>query len=121
MTAEGRTSTSLWFFALDGEELAGFSVCRKDTNDPVAGHVELLGVRRPWRKPGSARRSSYTPFRPFGSGGWTRGTLGVDASSPTGATRLYERAGMSVDRDTLFLDGPRGAGFERVAPPRPLP
>ena len=34
----------------------------------------------------------------------TRGTLGVDASSPTGATRLYERAGMRVYRDTVFLE-----------------
>ncbi len=36
--------------------------------------------------------------------GLTRGTLGVDASSVTGATRLYERAGMRVYRDTVFLE-----------------
>jgi hypothetical protein len=45
-------------------------------------------------------------FQAFRQRGWTRGTLGVDASSPTGATRLYERAGMSAYRDTLFLERP---------------
>jgi hypothetical protein len=32
--------------------------------------------------------------------------LGVDASSVTGATRLYERAGMRVYRDTVVLERP---------------
>jgi mycothiol synthase len=97
---------TLWFLALDGDELAGFGVCRKDTNDPAAGHVELLGVRRPWRKQGLGHALLLHAFRAFRRRGWTRGTLGVDASSPTGATRLYERAGMSVYRDTLFLERP---------------
>jgi mycothiol synthase len=97
---------SLWFLALAGDELAGFAVCRKDTNDPAAGHVELLGVRRPWRKQGLGHALLLHSFQAFRRRGWTRGTLGVDASSPTGATRLYERAGMSVYRDTLFLERP---------------
>jgi mycothiol synthase len=97
---------SLWFLALAGDELAGFAVCRKDTNDPAAGHVELLGVRRPWRKQGLGHALLLHSFQAFRQRGWTRGTLGVDASSPTGATRLYERAGMSAYRDTLFLERP---------------
>lgn len=97
---------SLWFLALAGDELAGFAVCRKDTNDPAAGHVELLGVRRPWRKQGLGHALLLHSFQAFRRRGWTRGTLGVDASSPTGATRLYERAGMRVYRDTLFLERP---------------
>ena len=95
---------SLWFLALAGEELAGFSVCRKDLNDSTAGHVELLGVRRSWRKQGLGHALLLHSFQALRRCGWTRGTLGVDASSPTGATRLYERAGMRVYRDTLFLD-----------------
>ena len=97
----------LWFLALAGDELAGFAVCQKDVNDPAAGHVELLGVRRPWRKQGLGQALLLHSFQAFRRLGWTRGTLGVDASSPTGATRLYERAGMTVYRDTLFLDRPR--------------
>jgi ribosomal protein S18 acetylase RimI-like enzyme len=35
-------------------------------------------------------------FRQFHERGERRVGLGVDAESPTGATRLYERAGMAV-------------------------
>jgi mycothiol synthase len=89
---------------LSGDELAGFAVCREDANDPAAGHVWLLGVRRPWRRQGLGHALLLQSFQAFRQRGWTRGTLGVDASSPTGATRLYERAGMRVYRDTLFLE-----------------
>jgi mycothiol synthase len=106
MTRAETFEPSLWFLALAGDELAGFAVCRQDTNDPAAGHVELLGVRRSWRRQGLGHALLLHSFRAFRRRGWTRGTLGVDASSPTGATRLYERAGMSIYRDTLFLERP---------------
>jgi ribosomal protein S18 acetylase RimI-like enzyme len=107
MTRAETFEPALWFLALAGDELAGFSICRQDTNDPAAGHVELLGVRRPWRRQGLGEALLLHSFQAFRQLGWTRGTLGVDASSPTGATRLYERAGMRVYRDTLFLERPR--------------
>jgi mycothiol synthase len=95
---------SLWFLALEGDELAGFSVCRQADVDPAAGYVGLLGVRRPWRRKGLGEALLLHSFDAFRRRGWTRGTLGVDASSPTGATRLYERAGMRVYRDTVFME-----------------
>jgi mycothiol synthase len=97
---------SLWFLAFAGADLAGFSLCRKDLTDPVAGHVELLGVTRPWRRRGLGQALLLHSFAAFAQRGWTRGTLGVDASSPTGATRLYERAGMRIYRETVFLERP---------------
>ena len=97
---------SLWFLALDGDELAGFSLCRQDPLDQSAGYVWLLGVRRPWRRQGLGEALLLRSFQAFRERGYTRGTLGVDASSPTGATRLYERAGMRIYRDTLFLERP---------------
>lgn len=97
---------SLWFLAFAGEELAGFSLCRQDATDPNAGYVATLGVRRPWRKQGLGEALLLHAFGAFRERGWTRGTLGVDASSPTGATRLYERAGMNVYRDTAFFERP---------------
>jgi mycothiol synthase len=95
---------SLWFLALAGDELAGFSICRTDPVDPQAGYVALLGVRRAWRRQGLGEALLLRSFEAFRRRGLTRGTLGVDASSVTGATRLYERAGMRVYRDTVFLD-----------------
>jgi len=95
---------TLWFLAVTGDELAGFSICRGDPVDPQAGYIHLLGVRRPWRRQGLGEALLLRSFAAFRERGLTRGTLGVDASSVTGATRLYERAGMRVYRDTLFLE-----------------
>jgi mycothiol synthase len=95
---------ALWFLALAGDELAGFSICRTDPVDPQAGYVNLLGVRRAWRRQGLGEALLLRSFAAFRQRGLTRGTLGVDASSVTGATRLYERAGMRVYRDTVFLE-----------------
>jgi mycothiol synthase len=97
---------SIWFLALAGDELAGFSICRQDPNDSNAGYVGMLGVRRAWRRQGLGEALLLRSFAEFRRRGLTRGTLGVDASSATGATRLYERAGMSVYRDTVFLERP---------------
>ncbi|MBZ0296285.1 MAG: GNAT family N-acetyltransferase [Anaerolineae bacterium] len=90
---------SLWFLAMGGDEIAGISFCwPKANNDPNVGYVGTLGVRRPWRKQGLGLALVLHSFAEF----WERGIrsveLGVDASSLTGATRLYERAGMHVHR-----------------------
>jgi ribosomal protein S18 acetylase RimI-like enzyme len=96
----------LWFLAEAEGELAGFAICRQDPVDPNAGYVAMLGVRRPWRRQGLGEALLLHSFAEFRRRGYTRGTLGVDASSVTGATRLYERAGMRVYRDTVFLERP---------------
>jgi len=95
---------TLWFLALAGDELAGFALGRTDPVDPHAGYVSMLGVRRAWRRQGLGEALLLRSLAAFRERGLTRGTLGVDASSVTGATRLYERAGMRVYRDTVFLE-----------------
>ena len=97
---------TIWFLAFADGELAGFSICRQDPNDSNAGYVGMLGVRRAWRRQGLGEALLLHSFAAFRRRGLTRGTLGVDASSATGATRLYERAGMSVYRNTVFLERP---------------
>ena len=106
MTRSESFDPSLWFLAFAGDELAGFSLCRQSSTDPNAGYVGNLGVRRQWRRQGLGEALLRHSFAAFRERGWTRGTLGVDASSPTGATRLYERAGMSVYRETAFFERP---------------
>jgi mycothiol synthase len=89
----------LYFIALDGEEIAGVSLCSpKLHEDPDMGWVGTLGVRRPWRKRGLGLALLQHSFIEFHRRGKLRAGLGVDASSLTGATRLYERAGMQVFR-----------------------
>ena len=86
---------SLWFLAMDGKEIAGIALCRpRIIRDPDMGHIDTLGVRRPWRRQGVGLALLHHCFGEFYRRGKHKVSLGVDASSLTGATRLYERAGM---------------------------
>jgi ribosomal protein S18 acetylase RimI-like enzyme len=60
------------------------------------GFVGTLGVRPAWRRRGLGLALLHESFRRFRESGETTVALGVDAENPTGATRLYERAGMRV-------------------------
>ncbi len=89
----------LWFLAMAGDEIAGFSLCRRHSNeDEEMGWVNVLGVRRPWRKQGLGLALLHHSFNVFQRRGKKRAGLFVDAGSLTGATRLYEKAGMHVNR-----------------------
>jgi mycothiol synthase len=59
--------------------------------------VGTLGVRRPWRRRGVALALLQHSFGEFYRRGLRKAGLGVDASSLTGATRLYRKAGMRSD------------------------
>jgi mycothiol synthase len=90
---------SLWFVAVEGTEIAGMSLCHpKVVEDPDMGCVEVLGVRRPWRRRGLALALLHHSFGQFYRRGKRKVGLDVDAQSLTGATRLYEKAGMHVQR-----------------------
>ena len=58
--------------------------------------MSSLGVRRPWRKRGLGLALLQHSFGEFYRRGIRVINLGVDAGSPTGATRLYKKAGMRV-------------------------
>jgi ribosomal protein S18 acetylase RimI-like enzyme len=82
----------------DGDQVAGALVGRIGRGaDPDAGTVEELAVRRPWRERGLGMALLRAAFREFRERGCRRAVLVVDSESPTGATRLYERAGMRVE------------------------
>jgi len=84
---------TLWMVAWDGNEVAGFSINRFRMG---IGWIGTLGVRRPWRKMGLGLALLQHSFGEFYKRGTTTIGLGVDASNPTGATRLYQRADMYV-------------------------
>lgn len=90
---------SLWFVAMDGNEMVGISICRADDyENPENGFVNELGVRREWRKRGIASALLKTSFAEFHRRGKKGAALGVDADSLTGALKIYERAGMRPAR-----------------------
>jgi mycothiol synthase len=89
---------SLWFVARDGGEVAGIVLCQVHwSGDPQHGHVNILGVRRPWRGRGLGIALLQHAFVSMRERGMTSATLGVDSDNATGALRLYERAGMSIE------------------------
>jgi mycothiol synthase len=80
----------LWFVAVDGDEIVGATTPRAEGT----AYVSDLAVRRPWRNRGIALALLRTAFVAIHARGIPRVELSVDADSKTGATRLYERAGM---------------------------
>jgi mycothiol synthase len=93
--------TSLWSLAWDDAEVAG--VIRCDARKFGGGFVGALGVRRPWRGRGIGTALLRHAFVEYHRRGMPRVSLGVDSENPSGATRLYERAGMRVvSEDVLF-------------------
>ena len=84
---------TLWMIAWDGDQIAGFSQNRFRKG---IGWIGTLGVRRLWRKKGLGLALLQHSFGEFYRRGTTTIGLGVDASNPTGATRLYQQAGMYV-------------------------
>ena len=89
-----------WFLAEDVAELVGISLCHPAEEENVA-MVGILGVRAPWRRRGLGRALLEHSFRELGRRGFRAVTLGAEASSPTGADQLYERAGMRVTHRRL--------------------
>jgi ribosomal protein S18 acetylase RimI-like enzyme len=84
---------SLTFVAWDGGRVAGYAICALEFG---GGFVNLIGVRPEWRRRGVGLALLRHAFRALRARGVDRVGLGVDALNPTGATRLYERAGMHV-------------------------
>lgn len=82
----------LWFLAEEAGELAGIALC--DPHPSGVGHVGVLGVRAPWRGRGIGLALLEHSFAEFAARDFPAVILGAEAGSPTGADRLYERAGM---------------------------
>jgi mycothiol synthase len=88
-----RFDPTLWCVVRAGDEIAAGTISTAGSYG--GGFVAALFTRRPWRNRGVGAALLADAFRRL----WGRGErvvgLGVDAESPTGAFRLYERAGMA--------------------------
>jgi len=97
MTGYKGFDPSLWYLAWDGDDVAGICLCRSHSyDDPDLAYVNVLGVRRRWRKRGLGLAFLHHAFGEFYRRGKRKAGLGVDAENLTGALRLYEKAGMHV-------------------------
>jgi mycothiol synthase len=84
---------SLWLLATDGGEIAGVLLGKIVAGE---GWVDVVGVRRPWRRRGLGLALLRRAFGEYRRRGVRRVELSVDAGSITGAPRLYGRAGMAL-------------------------
>ena len=92
----------LWFVAREGSEIAGAVLCNAKRWD--MGWVASLAVRKPWRRRGLGLALLRQAFGEFYRRGERVVGLGVDTENPTGATRLYERAGMHVTWEAVVYE-----------------
>ena len=93
----------LWFAAWAGEEIAGVMFGERSRAYPQRAVIDLLGVRRPWRRRGLGMALLQQAFYLFQQRGFTEAELEVDAESRTNAVALYERAGMHVFSEEIVL------------------
>ncbi len=102
----------LCFVLLDGDDIAALVVnVLKADEQPDIGYVRTLAVRRPWRRRGLGKYLLAKSFHAFFErGGFKQVALDVDADSLTGATDLYLKAGMRVDRENVLFEKVLQAG-----------
>ena len=95
--ATDKFDPGLWLLAWHDGVLAGALVGQPQSGeDPALGYIAELGVRRPYRGRGIAEALLRTAFGRFHARGCVGVSLHVDTESITGATRVYERAGMTA-------------------------
>lgn len=103
---------ALWLIALDGDEIAGTGLARALSDE---GGIDVIGVRRPWRRRGVGLALLHSLFAALKARGLRTVSLSVDAESRTGAPRLYVRAGMTVRTSYLRYRKELRPGYDPAA------
>lgn len=97
----GRSDPALWRVASEGDDVAGATLC--DPRRFGGGWIGAVAVRPSWRRRGIGYALLIESLRGLHERGERRVALTVDTENPTGATRLYERAGMrELFRATMY-------------------
>ncbi len=95
-TENERQDPELWYLA-ENERSGGIvGTCLGRAVPGGGGWIGGVGVKRPWRRQGLALTMLQNVFGEFYHRGVRNVELSVDAGSPSGAPRLYSRAGMHV-------------------------
>jgi mycothiol synthase len=105
---------SLWLVAWEGESMAA-AILPFQFGD--LSWVRELGVREAYRGRGIGKALLLASFRMFEERGSKRVSLGVDAGNATGATELYEKAGMRVEQRHELYQRPVTPGVKISSDP----
>lgn len=95
----------------NSHEIAGFSINVVNTKEnerlgTTRGWIDLIGVRRPWRKQGLGTALLLQVLKNFRDAGLAHAGLGCDSENITGATRIYERVGFRVNKTRIAFRKP---------------
>ena len=101
-TGDPEFDIAWWFLVRRGGETVAAMRNVPGRNGGV--YVATLGVRRAWRGLGLAKALLRHTFARSYEAGYRRVTLGVDASSPTGATALYRSVGMATELESAVFE-----------------
>lgn len=101
--ASGAFRPGLSFLAYEGPEPIGVLISHEyEVYNAKAGrrdlYIAIVGTRAAARKRGIATALLVTAMSAARAAGYDQSSLGVDADSLTGAVRLYQRVGFSVDK-----------------------
>jgi mycothiol synthase len=96
MTAHEDFDPALWFLCERDDELVACALHWRSNNGD--GWVKDIAVRENERGRGLGTALLRHAFREYSARGASRVGLKVDSNNPTGALRLYESVGFSVDR-----------------------
>lgn len=94
MLSDENFDPKLWILAYAGDQIVGASLNVK--LDEGIGWINQLGVRPAWRRLGLGQALLLAAFQAFFQDDIHLVRLSVDAQNSSGATRLYEKAGMSI-------------------------
>lgn len=100
--------TSLWVVLFDGEKVAGASInaVSKEENEQLGvnrGWLHSVFTTREYRRRGVAHAAVTASLKLLKGRGYDTGILGVDATNPTGAVRVYESVGFAIaERSTAW-------------------
>jgi mycothiol synthase len=102
---------SISWLVLDGTQIAAYLLAYFWEADAVAtgvqeAYIGQIGTLRPWRKRGLGTLLMATALARFREEGYERASLTVDTGNPTGALGLYERAGFTVDHQSVTWTRP---------------
>jgi GNAT superfamily N-acetyltransferase len=96
---------ALWLMARDGGKPAGVLTASAAED---RGWIDYLAVLAPYRGRGVAAALLRRSFSMFAGRGLGRALVSVDARNPTGATGVYERAGMRIVKRWDLWERPSG-------------
>lgn len=96
---------SMWTIAKSKSDIVGFCICNPCTiADERSGYIKFIAVLESWRGRGIGSALLERAFYQVNLRGKTKCRLTVLVDNPTSAIKLYKKAGMVIERESLIFE-----------------